>query len=718
MVRTVVATSVILSAIAKWDVGSLMTLRTGAQLLVALVLADVTLACLRSRHVAGDQVCRRMLVLAGGAIVYASLHQLTDVLATPALEPGELISPSWLFVLRMGDFACVTIVIASVHLGRRWRKARQSRREFSTSFTHLRAGSDSLRLRALKTELTPHFVGNALTLVADLLAQSPALALSLVQELQRIADRMRSRHASPLITLGEEVDGLSPFLAIERARLADGLHVQWRVDRALASTYVPDLLLQPLVENAVRHGLLPAGGGQLEIGAAVSTDDPSRMQLWVADDGVGLPPVSPRDARSSLSTNVGVRNIRARLSLLYGESAVLRLESGAECGVRAVVELPIRWSADTARAATPAPNVSANARRPHHRRRFGAPTRVAMYSLGLVAVALATLTCLAPKAVEAKLYFLATVSVLAAGVSLGRPLRDDVWTASVQPHAMAIGASTVMAVSLFVSWDADGPTRMRTVSSNVLVTVLTYVLGSAVAHVAVYRKRTWNAVQTARRFAVLLVREQSSRDGSARRAAATTNGASTLARLLMLVEQRILDAPQTAGKTIALVTALLRASLQPVEDAISFDEEVALSLPFVELASQTARSALAIEWKSDRASRSALVPSRLLAPLLEMVVATGFWVSEQRTLLGRVGVHAFRREDELEVEVQLPSTVCAAADRALAAAIQDTRSRLETHDSARGRCDVIHTADGGVNVKLTLPFLAADAMTLEEAAGG
>ncbi len=722
LVRTVVAAfmlfAALMPAVAEWDVGLLLTRRTGAELLVALLSAEVTLACLRSRQVAGAQLSRRILVLTGGALVYASLRQVTDTLATSAVVTSELIAPSWLFMLRVGDFAVVTSVVVSMYLARRWRLARKSRRDLIRSCTSLRAGSDSLRLRVLKAELTPHFVGNALTLVADLLAQSPSLALSLVQDLQRIADRMRSRHASPLITLGEEVDGLAPFLAIERARLTDRLHVQWRVDDALASAYVPDLLVQPLVENAVRHGLLPAGGGQLEIGAAVSTDDPSRMQLWVTDDGVGLPPAPPPNGRSSLSTNVGVRNIRARLALLYGDSAELRLESGAEGGVRAVVELPIRWSADAAHASTPAAKVSANALRSQPRRRFRASARVTMYSLGLVAVSLATLTMLAPKAVEARLYFLATVGVLAAAVSVRHPLGDDIRSATVRSHAMAIGACTVMALGLFVSWHANGPTWIRTVSTNVLVTVLMYVLGSAVAHVALYRKRTWNAVQTARRFAVLQVREQSSREGSARRAAATTNGASTLARLLLLVEQRIIDAPQTAGQTIALVTALLRASLQPVEDTIAFDEEIALSLPFVELASQTARSTLAIEWTSDRASRSALVPSRLLAPLLEMVVATGFGASGQRTLLGRVRVDSVRREDELEVKVQLPGTVCTAADRALSAAIHDTRSRLESHDAARVRCDVMHTAEGGVNVTLTLPFVAADAMTLEEAAGG
>jgi len=151
------------------------------------------------------------------------------------------------------------------------------------------------------------------------------------------------------VPLSEELTFTRQYLAIEQVRFADRLRVRWEVDEDVAGMMVPHLVLQPLVENALRHGIAHReDGGEIEIGARRDGD---RMHLWVRDNGPGYAPATGR------RSGIGLANMRGRLAGLYGEAATLTFEAMAAeqgGGCRATIALPLRPS-PIAPSVAPAP---------------------------------------------------------------------------------------------------------------------------------------------------------------------------------------------------------------------------------------------------------------------------------------------------------------------------------------------------------------------------
>jgi LytS/YehU family sensor histidine kinase len=159
----------------------------------------------------------------------------------------------------------------------------------------------------------------------------------------QLGDLLRASltHASrPLVSLGEELTFLDDYLAIESARFEGRINVSVHVDDGLLDVMVPSFLLQPLVENALRHGVAPRLSGGCVEGNA--TRDGSVLKLRVRDNGVGLPP----DWQFHQDAGVGLVNVASRLEHLYGRSDPLRIGSIASGGVEVLLDLPLRLSAE------------------------------------------------------------------------------------------------------------------------------------------------------------------------------------------------------------------------------------------------------------------------------------------------------------------------------------------------------------------------------------
>jgi LytS/YehU family sensor histidine kinase len=139
------------------------------------------------------------------------------------------------------------------------------------------------------------------------------------------------------VTLEEEMHLLERYLAIEKVRFGDRLRVSVDVPPDVLDARVPNLVLQPLVENAIRHGIAPhPGAGRLDVRAEVSGD---RLRLSVVDDGVGV----DGGSAASAGSGVGLRNTRERLRRLYGDGYRLELRPGKDAGTEAVLEVPLRF---------------------------------------------------------------------------------------------------------------------------------------------------------------------------------------------------------------------------------------------------------------------------------------------------------------------------------------------------------------------------------------
>jgi LytS/YehU family sensor histidine kinase len=185
-------------------------------------------------------------------------------------------------------------------------------------------------LRLLQAQIEPHFLFNTLANVSSLIEVDAAQARRLLERLNdwlRVAlARTRSEHA----TLGDELVLLENYLKILTIRF--GARLRWRIeaDEGVRQLPFPPMLLQPLVENAVRHGIEPKlGGGQLDIVAVL---EPGVLRVRVEDDGVGF--------RDHSGNGAGLENVRARLTALYGARGRLELASNAAGGVTAALELP------------------------------------------------------------------------------------------------------------------------------------------------------------------------------------------------------------------------------------------------------------------------------------------------------------------------------------------------------------------------------------------
>jgi two-component system, LytTR family, sensor kinase len=191
------------------------------------------------------------------------------------------------------------------------------------------------RLNALRMQLDPHFLFNALNTISAQVERDPRMARTMIERLGDLLRRSLDLRDKEEIPLAEELAFLDHYLAIQRIRFGNRLKIDIDVDPAVRYTPVPCLLLQPLVENAIRHGLSPrASGGTI----AVSVCAIDRLlQICVVDDGVGLPAGWSLES----SPGIGLSLTRDRILGLYPGVGRLVVRSRAEGGTEASVTLPL-----------------------------------------------------------------------------------------------------------------------------------------------------------------------------------------------------------------------------------------------------------------------------------------------------------------------------------------------------------------------------------------
>ncbi|HSJ62716.1 MAG TPA: histidine kinase [Gemmatimonadaceae bacterium] len=191
------------------------------------------------------------------------------------------------------------------------------------------------QLQTLKLQLHPHFLFNALNTVTALLHTDPDAAERILSGLSETL-RFSLRHAgSHEVALARELEFLHHYVQIQQIRFQHRLTVDFRIAPDTRQALVPSLILQPLVENAIRHGIEPrACGGRVEICAEREN---GLLRLTVRDDGVGL-----RAANARAGHGIGLSNTQERLARMYGESHRFELRDGDEGGTSVSIEIPWR----------------------------------------------------------------------------------------------------------------------------------------------------------------------------------------------------------------------------------------------------------------------------------------------------------------------------------------------------------------------------------------
>jgi signal transduction histidine kinase len=198
----------------------------------------------------------------------------------------------------------------------------------------LEASLGRARLDYLEAQLQPHFLFNSLGAVSELAYDAPATASRVLRQLIAIFRTALARKSDE-VTLGEEIVGIEPYLDIQRIRFADWLTIDYQVDDAAVDCLLPRFILQPLVENAIRHGLSGrSAAGRIQISAMV---DQESLIVRVTDNGAGLDAARPSSGRG-----IGLANVRDRLAILYGDDDRLGLTSSDGGGAVAELTIPVR----------------------------------------------------------------------------------------------------------------------------------------------------------------------------------------------------------------------------------------------------------------------------------------------------------------------------------------------------------------------------------------
>jgi two-component system LytT family sensor kinase len=192
------------------------------------------------------------------------------------------------------------------------------------------------RLEALRMQLNPHFLFNTLNAVLALIHEDPAAADRMLVQLSHLLRRTLDSGSAYEVPLREELQFLRMYLEIEQIRFQDRLQITFDIDPDTEDLLVPQLILQPLVENALRHGILPRDQpGQIHLRARQNGD---RLELSVRDNGIGL----PDPAETGTRKGVGLQNVRSRLNHLYGVTQFFQLREAPGGGAEAILSIPVR----------------------------------------------------------------------------------------------------------------------------------------------------------------------------------------------------------------------------------------------------------------------------------------------------------------------------------------------------------------------------------------
>ena len=267
-------------------------------------------------------------------------HNLAiHVAAGTVIAAGKTIADREVFALLTGfrtyllfstaalQFTVYVAVVAGAHGIEYYRRSREREQ--------LEARLAETRLQLLSMQLQPHFLFNTLNTIAELVHEDAEAADRMIAGLSGLLRRTLELGDIQEITLDDELDVLSLYLDIQRIRFGDRLHVDIDVADDVRDARVPALLLQPLVENAIRHGIAArAAAGRIQVRARRNG---ARLALEVSDDGQA-PDVEPAPSRKG----IGLQNIRARLDALYGPAFTLELTRPAGRGARVVVDMPLR----------------------------------------------------------------------------------------------------------------------------------------------------------------------------------------------------------------------------------------------------------------------------------------------------------------------------------------------------------------------------------------
>jgi two-component system LytT family sensor kinase len=332
------------------DLGSLLILNLGLWYIPAALTTPVFRLAAHFRLDA-DRWLRAVAMHACAAVTFSVIHTAVMMIVRVLLWPEMRAMPrkAWMsFVqdqyLRNLDWSLMTyaaVVGLSYALG--YYRESQAR---ALKAANLETSLMEARLKTLEAELHPHFLFNTLHAISTLVHTNPEAADRMISRLSDLLRLTFDRSGAAGVPLKEELEFLQKYLEIEQIRFQDRLSVKFDIDPETLDTEVPRMILQPLVENAIKHGIGPKSGEGLVQVSAMKRD----KSIWieVRDNGVGL----SRNARARFTNGVGLSNTRTRLQYLYGDEHRLDFADG-DGGLAVQLLIPLQRGGSGAADASP-----------------------------------------------------------------------------------------------------------------------------------------------------------------------------------------------------------------------------------------------------------------------------------------------------------------------------------------------------------------------------
>jgi two-component system LytT family sensor kinase len=279
-----------------------------------------------------------MHVAAG--IFFSFLHQALPILVFSTVEAAS--GKPFLFFSRLfnslfslyfsNDFFIYWMILFAVHALDYYRRYREGELKAS----RLEGQLAQAQLQALKMQLHPHFLFNTLHAISALVHKDPEVADRMIARLSDLLRLTLDNVGVQEVPLRQELEFLDRYLDIEQQRFQDRLEVHMEIDSRTLDAMVPNLILQPLVENAIRHGIAQrSSAGRVEIRAK---REDSLLRLEVRDDGSGL----PEESGETLKEGIGLGNTRTRLQQLYGTTHRFELSNAPNGGLVVSLMIPFR----------------------------------------------------------------------------------------------------------------------------------------------------------------------------------------------------------------------------------------------------------------------------------------------------------------------------------------------------------------------------------------
>ena len=301
-----------------------------------------------SRRILANVPLGMLCIFVAGAVDYAVLKVLQVEWLPESLAR--------FFLQASLGYALVYAAIAGASLATSYageaRRREQEAAELAIHSAQLETHLAEARLRTLQSQLNPHFLFNTFNTISAFTETDPKTARRMMARLGALLRFSLDHAGRQEVTLAEELRFLEDYLAIERLRFEDRLTVDVRIEDGVGDALVPSFVLQPLVENAIRHGTgAVLRDGHVHVCAGRTGDV---LTINVEDDGVGL----PDGWRLEDHAGVGLSNIMRRLEQLYGPEHSFKVRGRAEGGVRVEITLPFRREAQAATARQAAPSRS------------------------------------------------------------------------------------------------------------------------------------------------------------------------------------------------------------------------------------------------------------------------------------------------------------------------------------------------------------------------